>query len=209
MSPGGARAASPAWGQLGCARPRRGLWGFRVPRLLARAPQDQPLGRAGAQHPPGDGHGGAGPGLRWFRGGSEAGDGRWEQGLGSFLRCCWGCFGPPQGTGAASAPDTQAQPRSPKRRALRPQAPSTVSPRAELDVPKHGWGRVASNRASPSPESPGTEPSIPQPCGPQAPRPQAPNPMAPSLVSPSTKPGARSKSSALKPRVPGHNTGTP
>lgn len=161
-----------------------------MPRLLARAPQDQPLGRAGAQHPPGDGHGGAGPGLRWFRGGSEAGDGRWEQGLGSFLQCCWGCFGPPQGTGAASAPDTQAQPRSPKRRALRPQAPSTVSPRAELDVPKHGWGRAASNRSSPSPQA--QSPASLSPVAPKlrVPKPQTPWPQAWCPQAPSQVPGA-------------------
>lgn len=137
---------------------------------------------------------------------------RLGMGAGSRGQALAGCWAPScdaagavlDPCGAPELHQPQTHRHSPKRRALRPQAPSAMSPRAELDVPKHGWSRAASNRASPSPK-----PGIPQPCDPQAPRHQAPNPMSPSLVSPSTKPGAQSKSSALKPCIPGHNTGAP
>lgn len=120
-------------------------------------------------------------------------------GAGSRGQALAGCWAPSCDAAGAVLDPCRApelhQPRthrhSPKRRALRPQAPSTVSPRAELDVPKHGWSRAASNRASPSPESPGTEPGIPQPCDP------------PSSASPSPKPHVP------KPGVPKHQARCP
>lgn len=101
---------------------------------------------------------------------------------------------------AGTAPN--AEPCVPKHQAPCPQGPSLMSPSMD------GAERLRTVRPqAPSPQA--RSPASLSPVTPQAPRHQAPNTMSPSLVSPSTKPGAQSKSSALKPRVPGHNTGAP